>query len=207
MSWRQPARKAIQDAAHSTVKVRTKNRAREGLIIFHLADVLRLDAFEESRRFGHAEFGVGGLDAEEETVVRSVLLEAIDIEEWVMRLRQFVEREHAQHRGDRREKNRQFERDGDESGPTVQRAATDVHGISNGSYPVLEAKSAESADQSTRQGDQRHQGTLQPQRLRESFDGEGRVSLDVAIAGLADLGRRLNDLARRLKLTHDAVNV
>src|SRR5208283_3163548 len=103
--------------------------------------------------------------------------------------------------------NRQFKGHRNESGPTVQWAPSDIQRIGENVRPILKAKSCEPAAQSAEQREIRHPGTLKAQRFREALDRERRVGIDVAIARLASFFGGVDQLLRRFKLTHHAVNV
>src|SRR2546425_12866663 len=85
----------------------------------------RLERLEELPRALDVELRIDRLDAEEEPVAARQR-EAWNVEHRVIRLRQSVEREHAEHRRQGRDENRALERHRDERGPAVKRVAADV---------------------------------------------------------------------------------
>src|SRR5690242_8542911 len=87
---------------------------REALVIVHLADMMRMHALQEARRFDQMKFRIAGFDAKIEAVRRSVH-EPSDIEHRMVRLWHAVQRQHAEHRAERREEDRHLEGDGNES--------------------------------------------------------------------------------------------
>src|SRR5580692_10575402 len=115
MSWRiwQPPVTRASIAAH------TPRRIREALIIMHLGNVLRREPLEKPSGVRKIELLVARLDADEEAVLGRVA-ETIGVENRVMRLRQLVERDHAEDGGKRGAKNGQLKRDGDEGRPAVE---------------------------------------------------------------------------------------
>src|SRR5437879_5833913 len=110
MSWRmglQAARLSTNEAEQAT------RMRREALIILHLRDMRGFERLQEFRGVRQAEFRIIGFDAKEEAIRRR-MLEALDVEERVMRLRQLVESKHAKNRGKRRAQHGELERDGNE---------------------------------------------------------------------------------------------
>src|SRR5260370_10613006 len=87
---------------------------------------------ENARALRQMEFRIVGLDANKKTVRRRVSKPG-HVENRMMRLGQFVEREHAENRGERGAENRQLKSDGNEGRPAIERAAADVHGKGGGS--------------------------------------------------------------------------
>src|SRR5439155_20009945 len=70
------------------------------LIIGNLCDMMRMEVVQETRAFLHMKFCVVGLDAKEKAVRRCVL-EAMHVEDGMVRMREAVEREHAEDRTER----------------------------------------------------------------------------------------------------------
>src|SRR5216683_1909017 len=114
---------------------------REVLVIVHLGNVARMEILQEPRGVREMKLRVAGFNANEEAVRRCVR-ETRHIENGVMWLRQFVQGEHAKNRRKRGAKNRELKRNRNEGRPAIQRAAADVHGISDRGGPVLKAKAA-----------------------------------------------------------------
>src|SRR5438552_15361835 len=78
-------------------------------------DISNLPRSERVQKLEHAidlELRIARLDDEKEAVARG-LLETLHVEDRVIRHRQSVEREHAEHRAERREQDRALERDRD----------------------------------------------------------------------------------------------
>src|SRR5580693_8755266 len=75
-------------------------RKREVLVKGHLGDVVRVNFLKEPGAFLQMEVGVLGLDANEKAVRRRVR-ETCNVENRMIRLRQFVQREHAENRSER----------------------------------------------------------------------------------------------------------
>src|SRR5215831_3272477 len=103
MSWRimfslQPARLNAQATPRMNATL---------IFIAHLGDVLGIDALQEPGGFHQMEFMVMRFDPQEEAVAGSVL-EALDVEERMMRLRQPIQRQHAEDGEGRRAKHGQF---------------------------------------------------------------------------------------------------
>src|SRR5262245_13157408 len=86
----------------------------------------RVERLEKVTRGLQIEVRIGLLDAEEEPVAARER-EAGHVEDRVVRLRQPVERQHAQHRRQRGDENRALEGDRDERRPAVKRLPADVH--------------------------------------------------------------------------------
>ncbi len=76
------------------------------LIIAHLADVMGIESLQKARDLGEMEFFVVGLDAQIEAVGGGVAAESLVVEKRMIRLRQPVQREHAEYRGQRGAENR-----------------------------------------------------------------------------------------------------
>src|SRR5262249_60368094 len=154
MSWRQ--------AAESTSKLRTKNLELRTLA---RAETLRTSKCEVrsfklpvalvpnvhhlfgmktgQKRAGRVqlELRIGRFDDEEELVLARHA-EARVIEHRVIRLRQAIQREHADDRRERREENRRLERGRNERAPGVVGPARNVHRIRDDRRPVLKAQPA-----------------------------------------------------------------
>ena len=62
---------------------------REGLIIMHLGNVMRVKPLQKSRGIREVKFFVAGLDADEKAIRRG-MRETVGIENRMMRLRQTV---------------------------------------------------------------------------------------------------------------------
>src|SRR5690242_6671323 len=100
MSWRQPARMENDAAANSSHAVRICARR----LIGHLRDLLRIEALQQLSRIGDAEARVLRLNAEEEAVAAGAN-EVGRVKDRVIRLRQAVQRQHAEDRGQRSAQN------------------------------------------------------------------------------------------------------
>ena len=107
---------------------------------------MRGKPLQKSRGIREVKFFVAGLDADEKAIRRG-MRETVGIENRMMRLRQTVEREHAEHRGERSEKNGHLKRDWNEGWPAIERTSGDIQRISVNIHPVLEAKAAKTAEQ------------------------------------------------------------
>src|SRR6266576_4592781 len=88
---------------------------------------------------------VAGLDANKETV-RRCMREAMHVENRMVRLGQSIQGEHTENSGERCAENRHLKGDGNESRPAIERAAANVHRISDGRRPVLKTKTAQAPD-------------------------------------------------------------
>src|SRR5579871_4193051 len=85
--------------------------------------LLGIEFLEERLGFLRVEFRVRSLDTKEKTIYGSALGELGDIEYRMIRHRQFVHGEHSNHGAERRKQHRALERDRDEHGPAIERAA------------------------------------------------------------------------------------
>src|SRR5882762_9823084 len=99
-----------------------------GTSLLHFRDDSWPEAQEEAPRAVRVELRVARLDADEEPVLGGEG-EGGHVEDGMVRLRQPVEREHSQHRGEGREEDRGLEGGRDEGGPAVEGPAPDVHRI------------------------------------------------------------------------------
>src|SRR5215831_8479969 len=98
MSCRQPPRRATPAVRKIKASHGLQNLVHEGLIIGHLADILRVQILQKPRSLYKVELWIARLEAEEKTVTRSMLLKALHIKQRVIRLRELVEREHPEYR-------------------------------------------------------------------------------------------------------------
>src|SRR5262249_50797057 len=117
------------------------------------------DAFKEFCRAGQVEFLVARFNTDKEGVVRGAL-ETRHVKERAMRLRQLVQREHAEHSKRRRAENRQFERDRYECRPAVERPPRDIQRIVVDVCPVLEKKAGKATSNSAQKRQLRDQIVL-----------------------------------------------
>src|SRR5713101_40540 len=113
MSCRQPPSARRSRAAPEAAETRA------ALLIVHLDDIVRMKAFEKLRGLHAVEFRVARLDAEEKTVVGGEA-EPRHIENRMMRLRQLVQREHAQDGKESRAEDGALKRDRDERRPAIE---------------------------------------------------------------------------------------
>src|SRR5208282_1100824 len=144
MSWRiwQPPATTDSNAAH------TPSKTREALIIMHLGNVMCGEALQKARGLREVKLFVAGLDANKEAV-RGGMRETVRIENRMMGLRQPVEREHPEHRGERSAQNSQLKGDRNEGRPAVERAPGDIKRVRDHVGPVLEAKTTKSTNETT----------------------------------------------------------
>src|SRR5437762_419271 len=126
---------------HATAQAATI--PREVLIIRHLGDMVSVNVLENARHFLQMKLRILGLDADKKTV-RGRMREAVNVEDRMVRLRQFVQGQHAENGGERCAENGQFKSNRDEGGPAIEGTATDVHGISDRRRPVLKEETANS---------------------------------------------------------------
>src|SRR5215470_19694680 len=124
MSWRsiislQPTRAS----ANATPRVKVAL-----IFIAHLSDVLGIEALQEAGGLCQMELWIMRLDAQEKLVARGVL-KALDVKQWVMRLRQSVKREHAEDCESGSAKHGQLESHRNERRPAVEGPAADVQRI------------------------------------------------------------------------------
>src|SRR4029077_13407773 len=111
--WRQPEKAKAADTKDTKETKPTKDaEARRGLVR-NCRDLTRAEGRQELARSFEVEFRVGGLDAEEKPVPARQR-ETRYVEHRVIRLRQAVQRQHAQHRGERGDENRALEGHRDE---------------------------------------------------------------------------------------------
>src|SRR5947209_1229541 len=114
----------------------------------------RPQCLEESPRLLQIEVRVFGLDAEEEPIAAGER-ESRDIEDGVIRHRQAVQRQHAEHGRQGRDEDRALEGDRDECGPAKQRSPPDVPRVLDGRHPILQGEPADTAHQATHEHDER----------------------------------------------------
>src|SRR5437879_120401 len=167
---------------------------------------MSMEALQEARGVHQMKLRVAGLDANKETV-RRCMREAMHVENRMVRLGQSIQSEHTENSGERCAENGQLKGDGNESRPAIERAAANVHRISDGRRPVLKTKTAQAPGQAAEQSNGRHEVALQAERLGKTFDGKGSVGIETAIACLADFFHGMNEVLGCHKLTHHAVDV
>src|SRR5260221_326890 len=112
MSWRQPDKTAREAAANAS----NATRICAGCLIRHLRDFLRMEAIQKTFGFRQAEPGVLGFNAQEEPVPAGAH-KVGRVEHRMIWLRQTIEREHAEHRSQRRAQDSAFERNRNERWP------------------------------------------------------------------------------------------
>src|SRR5712692_1522918 len=206
MSCWQPARPHPKQSASEAQRIHRPRNVAEALNILHLADIMRLQAHKKFFRAGAVELRVFRFDAQEEPVVRSQR-KPRHIEDRMMRHGQLIERQHSKHSKDRGAEHGELERDRNEHGPAIERAAADVLGIADCGHPVLHEEAARAAKQSADQRDERHTRAAESERLGEPFHGKWRVGIHVAVAfGAAPLRSR-DKLLGRVELRHQPVEV
>ena len=98
------------------------------------------------------KFRIFRFDYQEETVAGRQR-EIRRVENRMVRLRQLVKRQHAQHRRERRRQYGAFKGDRNEGRPTVEGLAADNDWIVDHFHPVLHEKSAQRADDPADQDD------------------------------------------------------
>ena len=123
----------------------------------------------------------------------------------MVRLRQLVKRQHAQHRRERRRQYGAFKGDRNEGRPTVEGLAADNDWIVDHFHPVLHEKAAQRADDPADQDDQRQTRAFESDRLRQFLDRKRRIPVDASIAGRISLARRRDQRARTIELGHYAI--
>src|SRR5260370_7547189 len=126
-SFRQLAEKDFRGV--SSQKVGT------ALVIRHLGNMMRMETVQEARGVRQMKLRVAGLDANKEAV-RGCMREARHVENRVVRLGQSVQGEHSENRGERRAKNRNRKRDGNESRPPIYRRAAAIPRLTDDRPPV-----------------------------------------------------------------------
>src|ERR1051326_4222557 len=201
MSWRQPERIENDAAANSNHAVRICARR----LIGHLRNLLRIEALQQLSRIGDAEARVLRLNTEKEPVTAGAY-EVGRVKDWMIGLRQAVQRQHAENCGQRSAKNRAFKRHGDERGPGVERLSTHVDGIVDYGNPVLERITANHPQQGANQHNQGDAIVMRANRLGRLFQWIRSVGIHLAITGGVGAFSRLYQLRRRLEFRHESVN-
>src|SRR6188472_1312974 len=178
-----------------------------------------LTSFRLRRNFGHSygmqpfeklprrmtlESRIRRLDDEKEAIGRRAP-EGVDVENRVIRLRQLVQRPHADKRRERRSENRRLKGHRDELRPAIERAIADVHRVGHHRGPVLEAETGKPAEDATEQHEQRQPRSLEIERLVELLNRDRRIGVHLAIAGEARLRSGVDECRRVFKFGHQAV--
>src|SRR5712692_1209910 len=198
--YSQPALKTRQAAAQAAM------RQREVLVIGHLGNMMGVEALQKARGLRQMKLPVAGLDANKKAV-RGCMREAVDVENRMVRLGQPIQSEHSEYRGERCAENSQLKGNGNEGRPAIERAAADVHRISDRRYPVLKTKTAQPPCQAAKQSNGRHEVALQAERFGQAFDGKRRIGIETVIAGFTNFFDRMDKLLRSFELTHHAVDM
>src|SRR5262245_25194633 len=96
----------------------------------HLINPQRLQTFQKFLRAGSVKFLILRFNAQKEPVAAGAC-EALDVEYWMIGLRQTIQGEHAEHRDESSNQNRRFKSDGNKRRPAIERPAADVEGVVN----------------------------------------------------------------------------
>src|ERR1051325_4593033 len=191
MRWRQPS------AANNTaIAMRRLPR--------NIDDLPRLQRLEKLPHFVELEFRIACLHDEKELVARG-LIESLDVEDGVIRHRQAVEGEHAEHREEGGDEHGALERDRDPRRPRVVRPAADVERIADDVRVPAHEESAETAEETAGEDDGGHAGVRHADRLVQSVNGKRREGVHLRVARLARGGGRIEQLLRTVELRDDAV--
>src|SRR5258708_31377296 len=132
MSWRQPA----TPRTHTTARPSSATRNCAGVLIRHLRNFVGMKTFEKLPRVQQAELGVLSFNAQEKLVAAGAG-KARHIKDRMIRLRQSVQREHAENRSQRSAEHRAFKRHRNKRRPPVERLAAHIEGIIHGRNPEL----------------------------------------------------------------------
>src|SRR5579863_854683 len=139
------------------------NTARSRLMV-HVIHPFGVQAVEKPFRSFRIEFRVFRFDTQEKSVAAGAF-ETRDVKQRVIRHRQPVQTKHAQHGGDRRAKDRQLKRHGNERGPTVQRPSADIRRIMDDRREPLHEESANTANDPADEGNERDPAPMEAQRF------------------------------------------
>src|SRR5262245_3299981 len=115
----------IKDEIEKMLRVLCVLRGKAFCSICNDCYLSRLECFEKSTRLRQIELLVARLDAQEKSIAARQR-EARDVEDRVIRLRQSVERQHAEHSRERGAENRAFEGHRYERRPAIERSGADV---------------------------------------------------------------------------------
>src|SRR5437773_1902406 len=116
----------------------------------HITNISRFQTLQKPHCFVMIELRILRFDHQKETVARRQR-KVRRVENRMVRLRQLVQRQHAEHCRERRDQDRAFEGDRDESRPTVEWLAAHVNWIVDHFRPILEKEAAEPAENSANQ--------------------------------------------------------
>src|SRR5262245_35733584 len=161
MSWRQAA---LNSTSADAAWMASTNRRREVRSVRNGRHLARAERFEEAARPLEIELWIPGLDAQEK-LVAGRQREPRDVEDRVIRHRQAVEREHAEHGRQRGTENRAFERDRYEHRPGIERFAADVQRVGHRRGPVLKKVAADAANDAADEDDQRQLRMMLAERV------------------------------------------
>src|SRR5277367_4462138 len=121
MSCRQPPAKMASTAMHRSPRKRvvpSPSISTCRKLIFNFVNSVRFQTVQKHLRLVQIEILVAGLDGQEKSVFRSQR-ESWHVENWMVRSRQTIQREHSKHRAKRRAQYRQLESNRNKMRPTV----------------------------------------------------------------------------------------
>src|SRR5712691_11552298 len=155
---------------------------------FHITDIHRAQRFHKLRRFVVLKFWIVSLDHQEEFIARSQR-KVRCIEHRVVRLRQLIQRQHAEHSRKRGHQYCALKCNRNEGGPTVERLAANIQWIVDNFHPVLHEKPTQPTEYSDNQHNQRQTRSREPNRLGKFFNWIRRITIYAPVTFLVSSPR------------------
>src|SRR6185369_14323917 len=169
-----------------------------------IANFDRPKTLQQIRHRAMVELRVIRLHREKESIPRGEC-KIRQVENRMIRLRELVQDQHSQHRGEGREQNRHFKSDRNKRGPTVVRLAAHIDRIIDHLDPVLHEKAGQPANHTADKNDQRQTRVREANRLRKFFNRKRRVAINPAVSRVVNFARRVDQIVRVLKLRQHAI--
>src|SRR5712691_10469038 len=155
----------------------TKTTIRISALPRDIRDLPRIERLQEIPHSVEIEFWIARLDDQEEFVARG-LIESRHVKDRVIRHRQAVERQHAEHRRKSGYQYRAFERDRNPGRPTVERPSADVERIADDVRVPAHEESTHSADEAAEEDDDRELGVMHADGSVPTVNRKRRKSVD-----------------------------
>src|SRR5581483_2376079 len=193
MPWRQAEKSRRMNAECRITRTR-RSRANIAFVILHssfiiyLRDIGRAALAQKLRGFSRVEIFVARFDGKEK-LVRCRAREISRAENWMMRTRQSVEREHADDCRERGAEDGEFKRNRNERWRAVKWTAADVERVIDRERIPLHEIAADAAGQPAEQAAERYAIFAKADFVCESLDGKRRIGIELAIAARVRLAR------------------
>src|ERR1019366_6488326 len=166
--------------------------------------LLRIQAFQKLPRGVWVELWIRCLYAQEESVSGGAR-ESFDVEYGVIRLRQSVEHEHANHSSDTCNQHHEFERNRNVGRPGVQWPSCNVVRIGDHTDPPTQHEAADCTAQTSHEDQALHPVTAEANGLRQAFHGHRSIGVHLPVTFEASPIGGVEQRLRIVELGHDAI--